>query len=143
MNNMKYLLCLICSFMVVAFTVTSCQRSYIDEPMDIATSTIEFKNLTVSRDSACMFDTILIVADAVGDNLKYEWQRAKGTLIPVKGEPYKAYFWGCYTCVGKLTVACTVSNDFGSYTKYVDVFVWPWTKQEGRFPGWEILVDDF
>lgn len=125
----------------IAIAIASCQRSYMDETEDVETATIDFKSLTASCDSACMYDTIIITADVVGENLKYEWQRAKGSLVPIKGEPNKAYFWGCNTCIGRLTVSCTVSNEFGSYTKEVDVFVWPWTKDRGRFPGWEKFVD--
>lgn len=138
---MKLSLSVFYLILMVGIAITSCQPSYMDDTEDIETSTIEFKDLTASRDSACMFDTIILIADVAGDNLKYEWQRAKGTLVPVKGEPSKAYFWGCPTCVGRLTVSCTVSNDYGSYTKDVNVFVWPWTEKSGRFPGWERYID--
>lgn len=140
---MKSILVACSAFIVTVIAITSCQPSYMDTPDDKYTSTIEFRQLTSSCDSACMFDTILIVADAVGDNLKYEWHRAKGTLLPDPHEPNKAYFWGCHTCVGRLTISCTVSNEFGSYTKNVDVFVWPWTKDRGRFPGWEMYIEMF
>lgn len=107
----------------VFLIVPSCQPEYMDETEDVATDTIEYIGLTASRDSACMYDTIVLIAEAEGNNLNYKWQRAKGSLVPVKGEPYKAYFWGCYTCVGWLTVSCTVSNEYGSYTKDIKVFV--------------------
>ena len=140
---MKSLLYTLGTVIIIGISATSCQPSYMEDPEDIETPTIEFRELTSSCDSACMFDTIVFVADAVGENLKYEWQRAKGSLVPVRNEPNKAYFWGCHTCVGRLTVSCTVSNEYGSYTKDIDVFVWPWTKERGRFPGWERYVDRF
>lgn len=140
---MKNLLLALGSVIMIGIIATSCQPSYMEEPEDTETSTIEFRDLTASRDSACMFDTIILAADAVGENLKYEWQRAKGSLVPLKDDPSKAYFWGCYTCVGRLTVSCTVSNDLGSYTKKVDVFIWPWTKEGGRFQGWEEYINIF
>lgn len=140
---MKSLLFALCIAIVIGITVAACQPSYMEDPEDKETSTIEFRVLTASCDSACMFDTIVITADAMGENLQYEWQRAKGSLVPVKGEPNKAYFWGCQTCVGRLTVSCTVSNEYGSYTKDIDVFVWPWTKDRGRFPGWERYIDRY
>lgn len=140
---MKSLLHTLCAVIIIGIAVTSCQPSYMEDTEDVETSTIEFRGLTASRDSACMFDTIVLVADAAGENLQYEWQRAKGSLVPVKGEPNKAYFWGCHTCVGRLTVSCTVLNEHGSYTKDIDVFVWPWRKERGRFPGWEKYVDRF
>ncbi len=140
---MKSLLYTLCTVMIIGLAVTSCQPSYMEDSEDVETSTIQFRGITASRDSACMYDTIVLTADAVGENLKYEWQRAKGSLVPVKGQPNKAYFWGCYTCLGRLTVSCTVSNDFGSYTKEIDVFVWPWTKDQGRFPGWERYIDRY
>ncbi len=140
---MKHLFYTCCLVAMIGIAQVSCQPSYMENPEDVETSTIDYRSLTASRDSACMFDTIIIVADAAGDNLKYEWQRAKGSLVPVKDEPNKAYFWGCQTCVGRLTVSCTVSNEYGSYTKDVDVFVWPWTKERGRYPGWEKYIDKF
>lgn len=140
---MKALFYALSAVIVICAGLISCQRPYMDDTEDIETSTIQFKSLTASRDSACMFDTVILVADAVGENLKYEWQRAKGSLVPVREEPNKAYFWGCMTCVGRLTISCTVSNEFGSYTKNVDIFVWPWRKTQGRFPGWEKYIDRF
>ena len=140
---MKSLLYTFCTIMMIGVAVVSCQPSYMEDSEDVETSTIQFRGITASRDSACMYDTIILTADAVGENLKYEWQRAKGSLVLVKGQPNKAYFWGCYTCLGRLTVSCTVSNDFGSYTKEIDVFVWPWTKDQGRFPGWERYIDRY
>lgn len=128
---------------ILSFTLVSCQREYMDFVDDAPTSTIEFVSITSSCDSACMYDTIILYANAHGDNLKYEWQRAKGSLVPVKDDPSKAYFWGCHTCVGRLTVNCTVSNEFGAYTKEIDVFIWPWTKEKGRWNGWEKYVDRF
>lgn len=56
---------------------TSCQEDYIKEFEDKPTETIEFTGITASRDSACMFDTIVLTANAKGENLKYTWQRAK------------------------------------------------------------------
>lgn len=123
--------------------ISSCQREYMESPEDIPTSTIEFTDITSSCDSACMYDSIVLHANARGENLKYEWQRAKGSLVQDKEDPSKAYFWGCFTCVGRLTVSCTVSNEFGSFTKEIDVFVWPWTKDRGRFKGWERYIDRY
>lgn len=140
---MKSLLFTFSIVIMIGIAVTSCQPSYMKDPEDMESSSIEFRGLTASCDSACMFDTIIITADAVGENLKYEWQRAKGSLVPVRNEPNKAYFWGCFTCIGRLTVSCTVSNEFGSYTKDIDVFVWPWTKERGRFRGWEKYIDKY
>lgn len=138
MRTALFILCI-----AISLGLASCQREYMDEYGDRETPTIKFNKITSSRDSACMFDTITLTADAEGENLKYEWQRAKGSLVTAKDEPNKAYFWGCQTCVGRLTVSCTVSNEFGSYTKEIDVFVWPWTKERGRFAGWERYIDRF
>ncbi|MCM1168494.1 MAG: hypothetical protein NC324_01005 [Bacteroides sp.] len=103
--------------------ISSCQPDYIEDTENIETDTITFRGLTASRDSACMYDTVVISADAEGENLNYKWQRAKGSLVPLKEDPSKAYFWGCFTCVGWLTVSCTVYDEYGSYTKDIEVFV--------------------
>ena len=121
--------------------VTSCQREYMESTEDIPTATINFIDITSSCDSACMYDSIVLHANAQGENLRYDWQRAKGSLVKDKDDPSKAYFWGCFTCVGRLTVSCTVSNEFGAYTKEIDLFVWPWTKGGRRWKGWEKYID--
>ena len=132
-----------CLLLFAIFLSISCQRNYIDSDEDIYTETIDFHEITASCDSACMFDTILITAHATGENIYYRWQAPKGSLVPVKGDPSKAYFWGCQTCVGRLTIYCTVYNTHGSFTKSIDVFVWPWIKQQGRWDGWEEYVDKY
>ena len=136
----KFLFTLI-SLILIGISILSCQRDYMEELIDRPTDEIDFVSLTSSRDSACMFDTIVLKAEAFGENLKYNWSRAKGSLAVKKDDPSTAYFWGCHTCVGRLTVSCTVSNEFGSYTKDIDVFVWPWTKDQGRWEGWEKYID--
>ena len=140
---MKYLT----NIAVVAFflflTLSACQSSYMEEPADHPTDLIKFEGIMASRDSACMFDTIILEAKAVGENLTYHWQRAKGSLVPVKDDPSKAYFWGCQTCVGRLTVSCTVFNEYGSETKDIDVFVWPWYTWQERPDWWREYIDHF
>lgn len=113
---------------------SSCQEDFISEIEDRPTETIDFIDITASRDSICMFDTIVIAANARGENLRYIWQRAKGSMIGIPGEPDKVYFWGCKTCCGDLTVSCTVENEYGSYTKAIRVFVFPWYSWQEPWP---------
>lgn len=120
---------------------TSCQDDYIEDYDDIETELITFEGITASRDSACMFDTIVLSAQASGENLDYKWQRARGSLVQLPEDPSKAYFWGCVTCVGDLTVTCTVSNEHGQYTKDVTVFVWPWRKGQTPPNNWQAYID--
>lgn len=114
--------------------VSSCQEDYIMEIADRPTDTIEFTDITASKDSACMFDTIVLTANAKGENLKYTWQRAKGSMVAVEGHPDKVYFWGCRTCCGDLTISCTVENEYGAYTKEINVFVYPWYSWDEPWP---------
>lgn len=86
---------------VLPIIIISCQKDYIEDFNDIETESIVFEGITASRDSANMFDTIILTAVAKGENLQYKWQRAKGTLIPFNDDPSKAYFWGCPTCIGE------------------------------------------
>ncbi len=124
-----------------ACLLTNCQEAFFEEYADIETERISFDGITASRDSACMFDTIVLSAHASGDNLNYKWQRTRGSLVPLPDDPSKAYFWGCQTCVGDLTVTCTVSNEHGQYTKDVTVFVWPWRKGQKPFPNWQQYIE--
>lgn len=121
-------------FGVLLALATACQEDYVKDIADKPTEKIEFSDITASRDSVCMFDTIVLTAHATGENLKYTWQRAKGSMAAVKGEPEKVYFWGCLTCCGDLTVSCTVENEFGAYTKEIDVFVYPWCSWQEPWP---------
>ncbi len=130
-------------FTIFLFLSISCQRNYIESEKDIYTESIDFQKLTASCDSACMFDTIVIKAHAIGEDIQYHWEAPKGSLVPIKDDPSKVYFWGCQTCVGRLTIYCTVHNTHGSFTKNIDVFVWPWTKQQGRWNGWEKYIDKY
>lgn len=102
---------------------TGCQREYFEETEDKPTETIDFVSLVASKDSAYMFDTIVIRANVKGEGIQYKWQKNKGSLVPVKGDPSSAYFWGCPTCTGWLTVECTAFNEYGSYTKNIQVYV--------------------
>ena len=126
---------------LAAFMLTCCQGDYIEYYVDIETELITFEGITASRDSACMFDTIVLSAHASGENLEYKWQRTKGSLVQVPDDPSKAYFWGCRTCVGDLTVSCTVLNEHGQYTKDVTVFVWPWYKGQKPPENWQAYID--
>lgn len=114
--------------------ISSCQEDYIKEIEDKPTDKIVFTGITASKDTVCMFDTIVLTANATGENLKYTWQRAKGSMVGVKGEPEKVYFWGCQTCCGDLTISCTVENEYGAYTKDISVFVYPWYSWQEPWP---------
>lgn len=131
---MKKLLLIPTLLIGVTSIISSCQEDFIEEIEDRPTELIEFSGITVSRDTACMFDTIVLTANAKGENLKYTWQRAKGSMVGVKGEPDKVYFWGCQTCCGDLTISCTVENEHGAYTKEVSVFVYPWFSWQEPWP---------
>lgn len=113
---------------------SSCQEEYITEIEDKPTDTIDFYGITASRDTVCMFDTIVLSANAKGENLRYRWQRVKGSMASVKGEPDKVYFWGCQTCCGDISISCTVENEYGAYTKDVRVFVYPWYRWQQPWP---------
>lgn len=108
---------------VVMSMLVACQPDYFETTEDIPTNTIDFERLEVSKDTAYMFDTIVVKAIASGENLNYKWQKNKGSLVPKADEPDISYFWGCPTCIGELTISCTVSNEFGSYTKSINVYI--------------------
>lgn len=101
----------------------SCQKEYFDENLDKPTDQINYISLTASQDSAKMFEPIIITASAEGENLKYRWQKNKGSLVLESKNVAK--FWGCPTCLNWVTVSCTVSNEYGSETKEIKVFVKP------------------
>lgn len=121
--------------------LASCQEDYMEEQVDVPTDKIEFEGIVASKDSACMYDTIVLHARAKGEHLDYQWQRAKGTLVVAKDDPSKAYFWGCTTCLGTLTIYCTVANSYGAYTKEVKVFIFPWRTDQEPWDGWEKFIE--
>lgn len=114
------------ALLVTAITVSSllfisCQKEYFDENLDNPTDKIKYISLTASKDSAKMFEPITITASAEGENLNYKWQKNKGSLV-LESENV-AKFWGCPTCLYWVTVSCTVSNEYGSETKEIKVFI--------------------
>lgn len=110
-------------FFIFACLLASCQREYLDDISDKPTDKIRYVSLTASQDSAMMFEPVIITATAEGENLSYKWQRNKGTLIIDEGKPNTVQFWGCPTCLNWVTISCTVSNEYGSETKEVQVYV--------------------
>lgn len=101
----------------------SCQKEYFDKSLDKPTDKIKYISLTASQDSAKMYEPVIITAFAEGENLKYKWQKNKGSLV-LESENV-AKFWGCPSCLNWVTVSCTVSNEYGSETKEIRVFVKP------------------
>lgn len=101
----------------------SCQKEYFDETTDSPTDKINYISLIASQDSAKMYEPVIITATAQGENLKYKWQKNKGSLVLESGNIAK--FWGCPTCLNWVTVSCTVSNAHGSETKEVKIFIKP------------------
>lgn len=83
---------------------------------------------SISIDLKCrkiqhLCSTVVVRAIASGEDLHYKWQKNKGSLVPKPEEENVAYFWGCTTCTGWLTISCTVYNAHGAYTKEVEVYV--------------------
>ncbi|MGN0032393.1 MAG: hypothetical protein ACI358_01225 [Candidatus Limimorpha sp.] len=111
---------------ILPIIILGCQKDYIEDFNDIETESIVFEWIIASCDTANMFDTIILTAVAKAQNFQYKWQRAKGTLIPFNYNPSKAYFWGCPTCIGDITVSCTVSNGSGQYTKDKSLYIFPY-----------------
>lgn len=118
--NKSYFLILI---FLLLFVFVGCQREYFEEYEDRPTETIHFDELEVSKDTVFMFDTVVVRAIASGEDLHYKWQKNKGSLVPKQDDESVAYFWGCTTCTGWLTISCTVYNEYGAYTKEVEVYV--------------------
>lgn len=106
---------------VSSIILVSCQKEYFDENLDNPTDKIKYISLTASQDSAKMYEPVIITAVAEGENLKYKWQKNKGSLVLESDNVAK--FWGCPTCLNWVTVSCTVSNEYGSETKEIKVFV--------------------
>lgn len=107
--------------LTVSLLLCSCQKEYVDNTEDRPTDKIDYISLTASKDSAKMFEPVIITAIAEGENLKFKWQKNKGSMV--LEERNVAKFWGCPTCLNWVTVSCTVSNEFGSETKEVRVFI--------------------
>lgn len=106
---------------VLSILFISCQKEYLDENFDYQTDQINYISLTASQDSAKMYEPIIITAIAEGENLEFKWQRNKGSLVLDSDSVVQ--FWGCPTCLNWASISCTVSNEFGSETKEVKVFI--------------------
>lgn len=121
--SMKLTIVLETAIVVSSVLFVSCQKEYFDENLDNPTDKINYISLTAAQDSAKMYEPIIITAIAEGENLKYKWQKNKGSLV-LESENV-AKFWGCTTCLYWITISCTVSNEYGSETKEVKVYVKP------------------
>ena len=67
--NKSYFLILI---FLLLFVFLGCQREYFEEFEDLPTETILFDRLEVSKDTAFMFDTVVVRAIASGEDLHYK-----------------------------------------------------------------------
>lgn len=108
---------------VILSAFVSCQKEYVDDIQDNPTEKINYISLEASQDSANMWEPIIITAVAEGENLQYKWQKNKGSLVVEEGSGNVAKFWGCPTCLNWASISCTVSNEYGSETKEVSVFI--------------------
>lgn len=110
-------------FFLIMLLCVSCQREFVDEIIDKPTDKIQYISLTASQDTAKMFEPITITANVIGENVRYVWQRDKGTLIVQKGKGNVVQFWGCPTCLNWVTVYCTAVNEHGTVTRSVNLFI--------------------
>ena len=67
-------------------------------------------------------DTCKVFVNADG-NLEYTWEVDLGDIFPLKSDNSQVRFSGSPCCIGKKLIKCTVTNDKGSDTKNIEIFI--------------------
>jgi hypothetical protein len=68
-------------------------------------------------------DPAVITCDATGGNLDYTWEVDLGDIFPLKSDNSVVRFSASPCCLGKKIIKCTVTNDKGSETKNIEIFI--------------------
>lgn len=103
--------------------LTGCAK---DSPVDSQETTIP-KILSLTADKMTITfggtDPTIITCSAEGGNLEYKWEVDLGDIFPLKSDNSVVRFTGSPCCIGKKIIKCTVSNDKGSVTSNIEIFI--------------------
>ena len=68
-------------------------------------------------------DPAFITCVAEGGNITYEWHVDLGNILPYPNDNSKIRFTGSPCCIGKKLIECKVSNDKGTDSKIIEIFI--------------------
>jgi len=68
-------------------------------------------------------DPAIITCNASGGEIEYTWEVDLGDIFPMNNDNSVIRFSGSPCCIGKKYIKCTVTNDKGSDTKTIEIFI--------------------
>jgi len=108
---------LVCLMMAI-----SCQKDKEDTKPPVEPSVnLALDSITTTKKSIIVWEEIVIIAHARGENLKFKWETSNGSMIG--RDSVSVRYWGCPSCIGVNIIQCTVTNEFGSISDTIMVKV--------------------
>ena len=113
------------SIIIIAIlSTTACKKETEQEP-GIETSVPEILSLTSDKDSIKFGgdDHATITCETTGGGISYEWEVDLGDIFVLNEDGSQVRFTGSECCIGEKIIKCTASNDKGSISETVIIFI--------------------
>jgi hypothetical protein len=110
------------AFILIYGLIVSCKKkeetTYVKPSSNLAIDSI-----VATKTNIIIWEEIYITAYATGKNLTYKWSRNHGSMLFVDSSTAK--YWACPNCIGLNTVECKVSNEYGTVSDTIMIYVNP------------------
>ncbi len=113
------------SLIIIAIlSTTGCKKESEQEP-GIETSVPVILSLTSDKDSIKFGgdDPATITCETTGGGISYEWEVDLGDIFVLNEDGSQVRFTGSECCIGEKIIKCTASNDKGSISETVIIFI--------------------
>lgn len=100
----------------------SCQKDK-DPPPPPPGLNLSLDSIVATKTNIVVWEEIYITAFATGAEISYKWQTNHGSMVGI--DSTTVLYWACPTCVGRNTVKCTISNNFGTISDTIIINVTP------------------
>lgn len=103
---------------------TSCKKETESEP-EIETSFPVIVNLSSDKNSIKFGgdDPAIITCETTGGDISYVWEVDLGDIFVINEDGSQVRFTGSECCIGEKIISCTASNDKGSVSDTIMIFI--------------------
>jgi hypothetical protein len=107
-------------FLILVVAFISCSKESPTIQVDPSTN-LSLDSIVPTKRNIITWEEIYITAYTKGKNISYNWSANHGSML--EEDSSTVTYWACPSCVGKNTIKCQISNEFGTISDTITITV--------------------